>query len=212
MRAAAAAEAIEPLLPIRRLSRDELPVDTAALARFLVGKTLVHELSGAPLSGRIVETEAYVPGDAASHCFRGMTARNRAMFGERGHAYVYLSHGVWPCMNVVGETPGIGAGVLLRALEPLEGIAEMQRNRGTERLLDLARGPGRLATAMGVTLALNGVDLCGGGSLWLGVLPGRPAEVGTTTRIGISKEAHRPLRFFERGSPFVSGPRRLLNP
>ena len=194
----------------RQLRRDELPVDTTALARFLIGKTLVHDLEDGRVSGRIVETEAYLVGDAASHCYRGMTERNRAMFLERGHAYVYISYGVWPCMNVVGEEPGVGAGVLLRALEPVEGIAAMSRNRGTEKRLDLARGPGRLAAAMGVTLARNGADLCAPGPLWLGSALRQPAAVGTTTRIGISKEAHRPLRFFERGSPFVSGPRRLL--
>lgn len=198
-----------PQPPPRRLRREELPVDATALARFLIGKTLVHDAVGR-LSGRIVETEAYLVGDAASHCFRGMTERNRAMFLERGHAYVYISYGVWPCMNVVGEGPGVGAGVLLRALEPIEGIEAMQRNRGTEKLLDLARGPGRLATAMGVTLAHNATDLCAPGTLWLGTAVGEPAAIGATTRIGISKEAHRPLRFFERGSPFVSGPRRLL--
>lgn len=195
----------------RQLRRDELPVDTTALARFLIGKTLVHDIDGNRLSGRIVETEAYLVGDAASHCFRGMTERNRAMFLERGHAYVYISYGVWPCMNVVGEGPGIGAGVLLRALEPVDGVETMARNRGTEKRVDLARGPGRLAAAMGVTLAHNAADLCKPGPLWLGSSLRQPAAIGATTRIGISKEAQRPLRFFERGSPYVSGPRRLLD-
>jgi DNA-3-methyladenine glycosylase len=195
----------------RRLRRDELPVDTTALARFLIGKTLVHDLDDGRVSGRIVETEAYLVGDAASHCFRGVTERNRAMFLERGHAYVYISYGVWPCMNVVGEGPGVGAGVLLRALEPVQGLAAMACKRGTDKLLDLARGPGRLAAAMGVTLARNGADLCAPGPLWLGSSLREPAAIGATTRIGISKEAHRPLRFFERGSPYVSGPRRLLD-
>lgn len=196
-----------PLL--RPLSRAELPIDSEALARFLIGKTLVHELDGIRLSGRIVETEAYLPGDASSHAFRGPTQRNRSMFGERGHAYVYTAYGVWPSMNVVGETPGVGGGALLRALEPLEGLEEMQRRRGTEKLLDLARGPGRLATAMGISLALDGVDLCGGAPLWLGAPVREPDAIVTTTRIGITKEAHRPLRFLERGNVFVSGPRRL---
>lgn len=198
--------------PPRRLRREQLPVDATALARFLIGKTLVHDFDDGRLIGRIVETEAYLVGDAASHCFRGMTERNRAMFLERGHAYVYISYGVWPCMNVVGETPGVGAGVLLRALEPIEGIDLMSRNRGTEKRVDLARGPGRLAAAMGVTLAHNATDLCAPGALWLGSSLRGPVAIGTTTRIGISKEADRPLRFYERGSPFVSGPRRLLEP
>jgi len=197
---------------VRRLARAELPVDATELARFLIGKTLVREADGARLSGRIVETEAYLPGDAASHCFRGMTERNRAMFLERGHAYVYIAYGVWPALNVSGEVAGVGAGVLFRALEPLEGIARMRENRGTEALRDLARGPGRLATALEVSVALNGTDLCGPGPLWLGEAVRPVGEVATSLRIGITKEAHRPLRFFERGSPFLSGPKRLSLP
>jgi DNA-3-methyladenine glycosylase len=198
-------------LGVSPLSRDDLPAETAALARFLIGKTLVREIEGCVLSGRIVETEAYVPGDAASHAFRGPTARNRSMFLAPGHAYVYIAYGVWPALNVSSEPAGFGGGVLLRALEPLTGIEEMRRNRGTERLLELARGPGRLAAALRVTLAEDGIDLCAEGPLWLGGAAGRPAPIGATTRIGISKETERPLRFYERGSPFVSGPRRLLS-
>ena len=124
------------------LARAELPVDTVALARFLIGKLLVRELPEGKASGRIVETEAYVIGDAAGHAYRGMTARNRSLFLERGHAYVYLAYGVSWMLNVSSETPGMGAGVLFRALETVEGVAIMARNRGTERLRDLARGPG----------------------------------------------------------------------
>jgi len=197
-------------LGLRRLARAELPADTTALARFLIGKTLVHDVEGKRLSGRIVEAEAYVTGDAASHAFRGMSRRNRSMFLERGHAYVYIAYGVWPALNVSGETPGTGAAVLLRALEPLEGIEEMRRSRATERLVDLARGPGRLTAAMRVTLAEDGIDLCAPGPLWLGSPVKEPGEIVAATRIGITKEAGRPLRFFERGNPFVSGPKRLI--
>src|SRR5580700_11910217 len=105
---------------VRHLSRDELPIATVRLARFLIGKTLVHDLPGARLAGRIVETEAYVVGDAAAHSYRGMTARNRSLFLERGHAYVYFCYGCWFMLNVSAETKGVGAGVLFRALEPLE--------------------------------------------------------------------------------------------
>ena len=195
---------------VRRLRRDELPAGTEALARFLVGKTLVHEVDGARLSGRIVETEAYVLGDAASHAFRGETRRNRSMFLEHGRAYVYIAYGVWPALNVSSEAPGLGAGVLIRAIEPLEGVEAMRRNRGSDKLVELARGPGRLAAAMRITLAEDGVDLCGPGPLWLGTPVREPVEIAVARRIGISKEAERPLRFFERGSPFVSGPRRLI--
>ena len=104
------------------LARAELPIDTVALARYLIGKDLVRELPEGVASGRIVETEAYVVGDAAGHAYRGMTPRNRSLFLERGHAYVYFAYGVSYMLNVSSETPGIGAGVLIRALEPLEGI------------------------------------------------------------------------------------------
>lgn len=194
----------------RRLTRRALPRDTVALARFLIGKTLVHELDGERLAGRIVETEAYLVGDAASHAFRGETRRNRAMFLDRGHAYVYIAYGCWPVLNVVSEEPGIGAAVLLRALEPLEGLEAMRRRRGAARDLDLARGPGRLAGAMGVLLAHDGIDLCGPGPLYLAAGRRETGSIVTETRIGITKDTERPLRFFERGSLFVSGPRRLI--
>jgi len=184
-----------------------LPLDTVAMARFLIGCTLVHDVAGARLGGRIVETEAYLQGDAASHAFRGRTRRNPSMFLRRGHAYIYISYGVWPMLNISSQAEGVGEAVLIRALQPLGGIEAMrQRN---EHDTDIARGPGRLARAMRVTLMHDGADLCGPGPLFLAA-PMRPAgAVGTSTRIGITKDAERPLRFFEIGSPFVSGPRRL---
>jgi len=197
------------IAPLRRLRRDELPRDTAKLARFLIGKILVHDHPQGRLSGRIVETEAYVVGDAAGHAFRGLTPRNRSLFLERGHAYVYFIYGCWHALNVSAETTGTGAGVLLRALEPLQGVALMQAWRGTERLADLARGPGRLATALDIDLRQDGIDLCGKGRLWLGVDARASRRVGRSVRIGISREVHRKLRFFERDNAFVSGPRRL---
>ncbi|MEJ2816846.1 DNA-3-methyladenine glycosylase [Caulobacter sp. CCG-8] len=192
-----------------RLSRDELPVDTAALARFLIGKIVVRETPEGVISGRIVETEAYVLGDAASHAFRGMTPRTRPMFLERGHAYVYLNYGTSWMLNVSGEAAGIGAGVLIRALEPLEGLALMQAHRGTEKLRDLARGPGRLCRALQIGPWADGLDLCADGPLWLGRDEVEPGEIGLSVRIGITKDADRPLRFYVRGSPFVSGTRAL---
>jgi len=202
---------------IRHLRRAELPADTVALARYLIGKTLVHDLpeghDGSPpirMSGRIVETEAYVVGDAAAHAFRGQTPRNRSLFLERGHAYVYFAYGSSWMLNVSSEIPGVGAGVLLRALEPLEGIAAMERHRGTMRLLDLTRGPGRLAAAFRIDRRYDGMDLCAGGPLWLGAAVKPVGVIGESVRIGITREVHRQLRFYERGNPFVSGPR-LLN-
>ncbi len=192
-----------------RLRRKDLPTDTVALARFLIGKTLIHDLPEGRVSGRIVETEAYLPGDPACHAFIGETRRNRSLFLERGHAYVYFSYGCWALMNVASETAGIGAGILLRALEPLEGVPLMERRRGTTRLLDLARGPGRLSNAMGITLAHDARDLCNGGPLWLAGETCPQAKIGVSTRIGITKAADRRLRFFEIGNRFVSGPAHL---
>jgi DNA-3-methyladenine glycosylase len=191
------------------LARAELPVDTAALAHFLVGKLVVRELPEGIASGRIVETEAYVIGDAAGHGYRGMTPRNRSLFLERGHAYVYLAYGVSWMLNVSSETIGVGAGVLIRALEPVEGVAIMAHNRGTERLRDLARGPGRLAEALSIDRALDGLDLCRKGPLWLAGDGQAPSDVGKSVRIGIAREAGRVLRFYVRGSPFVSGAKSL---
>lgn len=191
------------------LARAELPTDTAALARHLIGKVVVRALPEGILSGRIVETEAYVVGDAAGHGYRGMTARNRSLFLERGHAYVYLAYGISFMLNVSSEMQGIGTGVLVRALEPLEGIDIMRRNRGVERLRDLARGPGRLAQALRIDRSLDGLDLCRQGPLWLASDDQQPGDIGQGIRIGISKDADRPLRFYLRGSPFVSGPRSL---
>jgi DNA-3-methyladenine glycosylase len=201
--------------PVRLLSRAEMPVDTVELARFLVGKILVRELKrgrlAQRLAGRIVETEAYPIGDAAGHHFRGERPRTRSMFGPHGHAYVFFNYGSAWMMNVTSEAPGVGGGILIRALEPIEGIERMMRNRGVTRLLDVARGPGRLAAAMQIDKRLDGIDLCAKGSaLWLGD-DGAPARrMGVTTRIGLSREGHRKLRFYERGSPFVSGPKKLL--
>jgi DNA-3-methyladenine glycosylase len=195
--------------PLRRLRRAELPRDTATLARYLIGKILVHDHRHGRIAGRIVETEAYVVGDAAAHAFRGRTQRNNSLFLERGHAYVYFVYGCWFAINVSGESPGIGAGVLLRALEPLEGLKSMQRHRGTQRVLDLARGPGRLATAMDVDRRFDGVDLCAPGPLWLGAARRRPGAIGESVRIGITREVDRKLRFFERDNAFVSGPSRM---
>jgi DNA-3-methyladenine glycosylase len=194
----------------RPLTRAELPIDTAALARYLIGKLVVRELSEGIVSGRIVETEAYIIGDAAGHGFRGMTKRNHSLFLERGHAYVYIAYGISYMLNVSSEKPGIGAGVLIRAIEPLEGLPIMQHNRGVERVRDLARGPGRLATALRIDRSLDGLDLCQKGTLWLAQGDGELGEIGQSIRIGISQDADRLLRFYLRNSPFVSG-RKSLN-
>ena len=208
------APAASSLRRLRRLRRAELPRDAVELARFLIGRYLVHDEGGDRTSGRIVETEAYLVGDAAAHAYRGETPRNRSLFLERGHAYVYFVYGCWYAFNVSAETHGVGAGVLVRALVPRDGIASMAERRGTRVLRDLARGPGRLATALAIDRNLDGVDLCAAGPLWLGSDGGPPPPIGVTTRIGLTREAHRPLRFFSRATadlPYVSGPRAALN-
>jgi DNA-3-methyladenine glycosylase len=188
------------------LDRAELPVHTAQLALFLIGKTLVRILAEGAVGGRIVETEAYGIGDPAGHAYRGITPRNRALFLERGHAYIYLAYGTSYMLNVSSETSGVGAGVLIRAIEPTDGIAIMQRNRGTERVRDLARGPGRLCAALGIDRRLDGIDLCQAGPLWLGSDGQASDEIGQSKRIGITRAADSPLRFYVRGNRFVSGP------
>ena len=193
----------------RVLDRAEMPVDTVQLARFLLGKIVVRMLPEGVAAGRIVETEAYDIGDPAGHAFRGMTPRNRALFLERGHAYVYLAYGVSFMLNVSSETSGVGAGVLIRAIEPTEGVAIMERNRGVARLRDLARGPGRLCEALRIDRALDGVDLCRHGPLWLGSDGRASDEIGRGIRIGITRAADSLLRFYLRGNGFVSGPQAL---
>ena len=195
-------------LSIRRLHRVDLPNDTVKLARFLIGKTLVHDLREGRLSGRIVETEAYVVGDAAGHAYRGPTPRNKSLFLDRGHAYVYLAYGLHFMLNVSSEISGVGAGVLLRALEPLDGVHLMRLRRAQAPMIDLARGPGRLAQAMGIDLRHDGLDLCAVGPLWLGGSVRPVGGICRSVRIGVSRETRRLLRFYEKGSPYISGSRR----
>jgi len=194
---------------LERLRRADLPVRTMELAQYLIGKTLVRELPTARLSGVIVETEAYPPGDAAGHAFRGRTRGNQSLFLGPGYCYVYFTYGSSFMVNVTSEEPGVGAGVLLRALEPLEGIEIMQRFRKTTRFRDLTRGPGRLAQAMHVDKRYDGVDLCAGEALWLGTAARRMGPICSSTRIGLTREVDRKRRFFESGNPYVSGPRSL---
>jgi DNA-3-methyladenine glycosylase len=191
------------------LRRAELPYDTVELAKFLLGCVVVSDLAPGRVAGRIVETEAYLPGDAAAHSFRGETPRNRSLFLQRGHAYVYFIYGNYYCLNVSSERAGIGAGVLLRAAEPLLGLDVMGARRGGAPPRDLARGPGRLAEALGVGRDQDGIDLCAPGPLWLAAPWTAPGAIGAGVRIGVSKAADRILRYYERNSPYVSGPKRL---
>jgi len=198
---------------ITPLKRDDLPVDTVALARYLVGKCLVHDLPEGRISGRIVEMEAYPLGDSTSHAYLGRRAYNGSMFLARGHAYVRLTYGLSYMLNVSSEAEDVGAGVLVRAVEPLDGLDLMQARRPGIKLLDLARGPGRLTLAYGIDTTFDGIDLCTGRGLWFGRLEGADeVPVAATKRIGLSREMHQLRRFYVPGSPFVSGPRKLLAP
>jgi DNA-3-methyladenine glycosylase len=195
---------------LRRLRRAELPVDTLKLARFLIGKVVVHDVAAGRLSGRIVETEAYPIGDPAGHAFRGKTPTNSSSFLARGHAHIYFTYGSSFMLNVSSEIRGVGGGALIRALEPIEGIDLMQRHRGTAtRLIDLARGPGRLTEAMQIDLRQDGMDLCAAGPLWLAAAAQSAGAIGKSVRIGLTRNVDRLWRFYERGSPYVSGPKRL---
>jgi DNA-3-methyladenine glycosylase len=185
------------ILPRSFYSRDPLTV-----ARELLGKILVH----GECAGAIVETEAYLgQGDLAAHASRGLTPRTRVLFGPPGHAYVYLIYGMYECLNLVAEPEGAAGCVLIRALEPLAGIGLMQKRRpAAKRLEDLARGPGRLTLAMGITRAHNGRDVTRGDLFVHDPEQPRRLHIRATPRIGISRSAALPLRFVIDGSPFAS--------
>lgn len=161
-------------------------------------------------SARIVETEAYLGlSDEAAHAWRGRTPRTEVIFGPPGHAYVYLIYGVYDCLNFVAEPEGSAGCVLIRAVEPLSGIATMRRRRGAERLEDLASGPGKLTRALGITLRHNGADLVHGPITVSEAARKEPFEIAVSPRIGITRAADRPLRFFIAGNRFVSRARSL---
>ena len=172
------------------------------VARGLLGKVLVH----GGCAGRIVEVEAYLGRqDRAAHAWHGLTGRTRVLFGPPGHAYVYLIYGVYECLNVVAEPEGSPGCVLIRALEPLAGLALMRRRRpGARRTEDLASGPGRLTLAMGITRRHNGADLTDSSLAIRGFTRERAFPIDATPRVGIRHAADRPLRFLIAGSPFVS--------
>jgi DNA-3-methyladenine glycosylase len=170
------------------------------VARQLIGVTVLVDGVG----GRIVETEAYDREDPASHSFSGPTERNEAMFGPPAHAYVYRSYGIHWCLNFVCREAGHGAGVLIRALEPVAGIAVMRERRHTDNDYLLCSGPGKLCQALGVTRALNGQPLSG---FPFELLPGPGGlDVVAGPRIGISKAMDVPWRFGLAGSRYVSRP------
>jgi DNA-3-methyladenine glycosylase len=178
----------------------DFATDPLTLAQQLIGWTLLVDGVG----GVIVETEAYDVGDPASHAFRGPTARNQAMFGPAGHAYVYRSYGLHWCLNIVCREAGQGAAVLIRALQPTDGIERMCERRRTAELRLLASGPGRVSEALGIDKSLDGRLLSRPPFGWR--RPGGVVEVLSGPRIGISKAADLPWRFVAAGSPFLSKP------
>ncbi len=180
---------------------------TAAAARALLGAVLVRDLGGSRLAGRVVEVEAYLgASDAACHSFKGKTARNAAMFGPPGRAYVYFIYGFHHCLNVVTRPEGAPEAVLVRALEPLEGLDVMRKNRkGRE---NLTSGPGVLCQALAIDRTFDGHDLRRPPLRLLRGAPVPDASVGTGPRVGVAyagAAALWPLRFYLRGNPFVSG-------
>jgi DNA-3-methyladenine glycosylase len=209
----APAQSFSSARPRERLRRADLPSGTLDLAHFLIGKLLLRECDdGELLAGRIVETEAYGVDDPASHAYRGLTKRNRSMFAAHAHAYVYLIYGTSYCLNVSTEAHGIGAAVLIRAVEPIAGLERMRAQRGRAGLRDdeLARGPGNVCRAFGIGPAFDGLDLDVGERLMLAD-DGVRMDVATSVRIGLTRATELLHRFYARGNRAVSG-RRSLSP
>ena len=191
----------------KALQREFYNRDPITVAKELLGKVLVRETPEGVTAGVIVETEAYLAqGDPANHAFRGMTSRNKSMFGPPGHAYVYRIHQVC-CLNVVTEPEGVPSAVLIRALMPIEGIEMMRERLGRFDSLPTT-GPGKLCKAMAIDLSLDGWDLTLGEQLWV-VEGNEPVEfaesdIAVTTRIGVTAAKDLPLRFFLKRQPFVN--------
>jgi DNA-3-methyladenine glycosylase len=180
---------------------------TLELAKDLLGTVLFHYSPDGTVAGRIVETEAYLENDAASHSFMGQTVRNATMFGPAGYAYVYFIYGVHNCFNVVSSRSGKGEAVLIRALEPLEGIALMKKRRGVKMLCELTNGPGKLCIALGISREHNGsclrtspIRICRDSRF----SQKRKPQIVCSKRIGISKAKDLPYRFYFADSTFVS--------
>ncbi len=180
--------------------------DARKVAKNLLGQILIHHSPDGVAAGQIVETEAYLgERDPASHAFRGMTARNRVMFGPAGHSYIYFTYGMHYCFNVVTGPEEVGEAVLIRALKPMEGLELMfERRRLVSREQDLCNGPAKLVQALGITKLQNGTDLTKGD---LTIEAGKnPTKIITAPRVGISQAKQEPWRFFIAESPYVSRP------
>lgn len=191
----------------RHFNRSFFLQDTVRVAREILGSILIRKVDGKILSGRIVEAEAYLHDDPACHAFRGMTERTRVMFGEAGHSYVYFTYGMHHCFNVVTNHIGKGEAVLIRALEPIEGIETMYLNRGekAKKDTDLLSGPGKICQAMQLSKSESGIDLLESDILYIEKRPLHKGEaVGSSTRVGLTIATEQPWRFFIKNNPYVS--------
>lgn len=188
----------------KKLNRKFYDRSTLRVARELLGKHLVVQKDGHLLSGKIVETEAYVGfKDPASHACRGMTPRNEVMFGNPGYAYVYITYGIHHCLNLVTEREGYPAAVLIRALEPVDGLELMKKRRGRRKLRDLTSGPAKLCQALGVDRELNGANLCSD-TIFVVDQGEAAGKIGCSGRIGIKEGKNKKWRFFIKGNQCVS--------
>lgn len=191
------------LYNVNMLSKIFFRQEVEAVATGLLGCELVHKTAEGTTSGIIVETECYSQDDAASHSYRGQTERTKVMFGPGGYAYVYFTYGMHYCFNVVSGPAGHGQGVLIRALEPVQGIELMQKRRKKENIHELTNGPAKLVQAMGITKSDYGRALFEG-NLHINKARDLPIEIGIGPRIGIKQAVDTPWRFWIAGSPFVS--------
>lgn len=191
------------------IARDWFARRPEEVARDLIGQRLVRTWRGERMAGLIVETEAYLASDdAASHAARGKTRSNAAMFAQPGTSYVYPIHAKF-CFNVVTEASGIGSAVLIRALEPVDGVKAMLRHRPISRTIDLTNGPAKLCQALRITRSLDHHDLTRGEQLWIEATDTVRWPIVITPRIGVTSAAHLPLRFVAAEHPWASGSRRL---
>jgi DNA-3-methyladenine glycosylase len=196
---------------MKKLSHSFYTRKTLKVAKELLGKILVRKTNKGIISGRIVEVEAYIGfNDPASHAYTGKTKRNASMFKEGGCAYIYFIYGMYYCVNVVTEKEGFPSAVLIRALEPLEGINLMKKNRKSQNTQNLTNGPGKLCQALNIDRELNGIDLCGetlfiaDDGFYVSAKDGKAKKISSSSRIGVKTGLNHKWRFFIEGSRFVS--------
>lgn len=188
----------------RKLKRGFYNRPTLSVAKDLLGKHLVVKDGKKILSGKIVEAEAYIGSDdPACHAHRGMTPRNRVMFGPPGHAYIYFTYGMYHCLNLVTEKEGFPAAVLIRAIEPVQGVELMMKRRKTKSMKNLTSGPGKLCQALGLDRSLNGADLCSE-EIWVEDRKEKTGKIKSTSRVGVTNGKNKKWRFYISDSEFVS--------